>query len=184
MWRATRPLEQLLAPARVRRLDVVGDQLVVDLLQRHLPVEQVLLGVPSRVRASRRASSSPSSMIDAAASNERAIMSMPPMWAMEQVVAGDRLAAQLAVEYQATGGEAAAAQDLEHAERHLLDADREAVEVPAEPVVAGVGVDRAEDAGVDRGRHLVVEVVARQRGVVDLDVDLDLVLEAVALRKP
>ena len=37
--------------------------------------------------------------------------------------------------------------------------------------------------GVDGGRDLVVEVVARQRGVVDLDVDLDLVLEPVLLEE-
>ena len=66
--------------------------------------------------------------------------------AVEEVVARDRLAAQLRVEHQPAGRESAAAQDLEHAERHLLDRDREPVEVPAEAIVAGVGVDRAEDA--------------------------------------
>ena len=102
---------------------------------------------------------------------------------MEQVGAVDRLAAQLGVEVEPAGGEPAAAQDLDHPERHLLDRPGEAVEVPAEPVVAGVGVDRPEDPGVDGGGDLVGEVVARQRGVVDLDVDLDLVGQVVALQE-
>src|SRR5688572_2413664 len=49
---------------------------------------------------------------------------------VEQIVTGDRLATQLGVEVEAAGGEPATPQDLEHAERHLLDADREAVDVP------------------------------------------------------
>ena len=102
---------------------------------------------------------------------------------VEQVGPVDRLAPQLGVEVEPAGREPAAAQDLEHAERHLLDRHREAVDVPAEAVVAGVGVDRPEDAGVDGGGDLVGEVVARQRGVVDLDVDLDLVGEVVALQE-
>ena len=101
----------------------------------------------------------------------------------EQVVARDRLTAQLAVEHHPAGGEAAAAHDLEHAERHVLDRGGEQIEVPPEPIVAGVGVDRPEDAGVDRRRDLVVEVVTRECRVVGLDVDLDLVLEAVLLEK-
>ena len=102
---------------------------------------------------------------------------------VEQVGAVDRLAAQLGVEVQPARGEAATAQDLQHAERHLLDRHREAIDVPAEPIVAGVGVDRAEDPGVDGRGDLVGEVVAGERGVVDLDVDLDLVGEVVLLQE-
>ena len=101
---------------------------------------------------------------------------------VEQVVAFGRLAAQLRVEVHPAGGESTAAQDLEHPERHLLDRHGETVEVPAETIVAGVGVDRSEDPVGERGGDLVGEVVARQRGVVHLDVDLDLVLQPVLLR--
>ena len=102
---------------------------------------------------------------------------------VEQVRAVARLTAQLGVEVQAAGREATGAQDLDHPERHLLDRHREPVDVPAETVVAGVGVDRPEDAGVDGGRDLVGEVVSGERGVVDLDVDLDVLGEVVALQE-
>ena len=55
--------------------------------------------------------------------------------------------------------------------------------VPAEPVVASVGIDRAEDAARCGQRQFVLEVVAGEGCVVDLDVDLHLVLEAVALQE-
>ena len=64
-------------------------------------------------------------------------------------------------------------------ERHLLDGVRELVGVPTVLGIAAVGVDAAEDAVVDGVRDLVVERVAGQGGVVDLDVDLVFVRKAV-----
>ena len=49
----------------------------------------------------------------------------------------------------------------------------------AEQRVAAVHVDRAEHAQREGGGQLVLEAVAGQRGVVVLDVDLDLLLQAV-----
>ncbi len=102
---------------------------------------------------------------------------------VEQVVAVGRLTPQLGIEVHAAGREPAAAEDLQHRQRHLLDGHGEAVEVPTETVVAGVGIDRTEDACAERRRDLVGEIVAGERGVVDLDVDLDLVLQSVLLQE-
>ena len=71
---------------------------------------------------------------------------MPPMWAWNRSVAVDALAAQLGVEVEAAGREAAAAQDLVQRQREVLDRVRELVGVPAVLGVAAVGVDAAEDA--------------------------------------
>ncbi len=70
-----------------------------------------------------------------------------------------------------------------HRERHLGEVVRELVGVPAELHVAAVHVDRAEDAQRLRGRDLVLEAVAGERGVVGLDVDLDFLLEPVLLQE-
>ena len=124
-------------------------------------------------RSVRTPSSSPDSMIAGGGQQRPCHRVHPTDVSVEEVVACDRLAPQLAVEVEAAGGEPAPTEDLEHPQRHLLDADREAVDVPPEPVVAGVGIDRAEDPRLDRRRHLVGEIVTGQRGVVDLDVDPD-----------
>ena len=65
----------------------------------------------------------------------------------------------------------------------MLDRHGEAVEVPTQTVVASVRINGPEDAVVDCGRDLMVEIVARKCCVVDLDVDLDLVLQAVLLQE-
>ena len=62
----------------------------------------------------------------------------------------------------------------------VLDRVRELVGVPAVLRVAAVGVDAAQHPVGGRERDLVVEAVAGQRGVVRLDVDPVLALEAVA----
>ena len=64
--------------------------------------------------------------------------------------------------------------------RGQVDVGRELVGVPAEQQVAAVGVDRAEDPVRDGVGQLVVQRVAGERGVVGLDVQLELVLEAVS----
>ena len=99
---------------------------------------------------------------------------------MQQVVRVDRLAADLGVEVEAAGGEAAGLQDLVAGQRHLRDVHGELVGVPAGLIVVAVDVDRAEDAERGGERELVLEGVAGEDGVVLLDVDLDLLLEAEA----
>ncbi len=94
------------------------------------------------------------------------------------------LTAELGVEHEAASGESTAEEDLVDAEAHLLDRVGELVRVPSETVVAPVGVDGSEDAVGDGLLDLVVEVVAAERRMVDLDVDLDVVLESVVLEEP
>ena len=101
----------------------------------------------------------------------------------DQVVRVDRLAAQLGVEVQPAAGEAAALQHVVQGQRHLRQVVRELVGVPAQHLVAAVHVDGAEDAQRLRQRDLVLEAVAGEQRVVLLDVDLDLLLQAVRLEE-
>ena len=91
-----------------------------------------------------------------------------------------RLAAHLGVEVEAAGGEAAGLQDAIHRQRHVERIVVELVGVPAVLRIAAVDVDRAEDAERVGQRDLVLEGVAGEGRVVGFDVDLHLVLEAVA----
>ena len=91
---------------------------------------------------------------------------------------------QLGIEIEATGLEAATTKDFVQGQAQFLDGVRELVGVPAVLRVAPVGVDAAEDPGIDGVRHLVVEAVAGQGRVVHLDVDEQVADEVVALRKP
>jgi hypothetical protein len=100
--------------------------------------------------------------------------------AVEQVDPVDALAPQLRVEVEAAGGEAPAPQDLVQRQAQLLDAVGELVGVPAVLRIAPVRVDAAEQPVSDAVRHLVVEGEARQRGVVHLEVEVDLPREVVA----
>ena len=61
----------------------------------------------------------------------------------------------------------------EHALRGEVDVGRELVGVPAEQQVARVGVDGAEHAVLRGDFHFVLHRVAGQRGVVGLDVQLE-----------
>ena len=71
-------------------------------------------------------------------------------------------------------------EDDEHALRGEIDVGRELVGVPAEQQVARVGVDRAERSGGGGDFQLVLHRVAGERGVVGLEVELE-VLEEVVL---
>ncbi len=99
---------------------------------------------------------------------------------MEQVGPVHALAAELRVEVEAAAREPAAAQDLVDGQRQLVDRVRELIRVPAVLVVAAVGVDAAEDPVADGVSHLMMEAVAGQGGVVDLEVHPVLGLQAVA----
>ncbi len=65
----------------------------------------------------------------------------------------------------------------------MLHGDRETVDVPAQSIVAGVRVDRSEDASGGSRGDLVSEVVAGQGRVVHLDVDADVLGEVVLLQE-
>ena len=99
---------------------------------------------------------------------------------VEQVGPRDGLSAQLGVEVEATGREAAAPQDLVDGERQLVDRVRELVGVPAVLVIAAVGIDAAEHPVAHRVGDLVMEAVAGERRVVGLEVELVLTLQAMS----
>ncbi len=113
----------------------------------------------------------------------RAQTSMAPAWLVEQIGRIERLAADLGVEVEAAGPEAAGLQDVIERQRGVRDVVRELVGVPAQLRIAAVHVDRTEDAERGRQRDLMLEAVAGKRRVVVLDVDLDLLLEAVGLQE-
>ena len=92
---------------------------------------------------------------------------------VEQVDRLEALAPDLGVEVDAAGREPAHAQDHQHALGGQIDVRRELVGVPAQQRVAGVGVDRAEGPGADGHLELVHHLVAGERGVVGLEVELE-----------
>ena len=110
-------------------------------------------------------------------------MSDAPDVAVEEVGAVHALPAELGVEQEASRLEPAAAEDLVDRQAHLVDRVGELVGVPAVLRVAAVGIDRAEDPVVEGIGDLVVERVARQGGVVDLDVDPELVEQVVTVQE-
>ena len=65
----------------------------------------------------------------------------------------------------------------------IRDLVEELVGVPAQEQVARVGVDRAQEALLAGVVEFVLHAVAGQRGVVGLDVEFDMIGQAVARRK-
>ncbi len=100
---------------------------------------------------------------------------------VEQVVGIEGLAADLGIEVQAAGGEAAAFQDVIKRKADLRNVVRELIGIPARLRIAAVDVDRAEDAECHGKRDFMLEGMAGERRVVGLDIDLDLVFQAVGL---
>ena len=97
---------------------------------------------------------------------------------MEHILVGVGGTAVLGVEVEAAG-EAAVLQHLIHAHGGLVDAPGELVGVPSQEGVALVGVDGAQHA-VDGGdAEIVLEGVARQGGVVGLDVHLEVLVQTI-----
>jgi hypothetical protein len=89
----------------------------------------------------------------------------------------------LASKLNPAGVEPARPEQVEHGQGHLGNVVGKLVGVPPVLRIAAVDVDRAEDAESRRGGDLVLEAAPRQRGVVGLDVDLDLGFKAVALEE-
>jgi hypothetical protein len=102
---------------------------------------------------------------------------------VEEVCRVEALATQLGVEIEAPGSEPSGLQDGIQRERDLLWLVRELVGVPAELGIAAVHVDAAEDPVGHGVRDLVRKAVSRERGVVHLDVELELVFESVLLEE-
>jgi len=87
--------------------------------------------------------------------------------------------AELGVEVETARAETAGLEDRGHGEGELAGVGVELVGVPAQHRVASVGVDRAEHVGRRGDFDLVLERVAGERGVVGLDVKLEVLVQAV-----
>jgi hypothetical protein len=91
--------------------------------------------------------------------------------AMQQVGRFDRLAPHLGVEVEAALAQPTGLEDLVEGQRHLAGVVGELVGVPARLQVVAVGIDRAENAEPTGNRQFVLEGVAGEEGMADLDVD-------------
>ncbi len=97
----------------------------------------------------------------------------------EKIFGVGRVAAGLSIEIRAAALQTASANDDHHRLHHFIEVDGELVGIPAILIVAAVGVDRAEHASIDGALQFVLERVTGQRGVVHLDVDLEILLQPV-----
>ena len=88
-------------------------------------------------------------------------------------------AAHFGVEIHAAGGDATVLEDGKHALGGEINVGWELVGVPAEQEVAGVGIDGPQKALTARVVQLVLHGVAGEGGVVGLDVELHVILQAV-----
>ncbi|KAJ8552584.1 hypothetical protein ON010_g9962 [Phytophthora cinnamomi] len=101
----------------------------------------------------------------------------------EDVLEVRGLAAHLGVEVEASGREAADLDELLHDEHGLLLVHEELVRVPADERVARVAVHGAQHLVAGGVVDVVLVVVARERRVVGLDVELEVVLQAVGVQE-
>ena len=102
---------------------------------------------------------------------------------VEQIGRICRGAAQLGVEVEPAAAETARAQDRNHGESEFFDVGVKLVGVPAQQHVAGVGIDGAEHAVGGGDFDLMIEGVAGERGVVGLDVELEVLVEFVGAQE-
>ena len=114
----------------------------------------------------------------------RANASMPPMWAWNRSIGSKLSRRTLASKFTPPGAKPPCFRMHQHALRRQVDVGRELVGVPAEQQVAAVGVDRAEHAlHAHAYFQFVHHRVAGQRGVVGLDVQLEVLVQAVAAQE-
>jgi len=92
-------------------------------------------------------------------------------------------AAELGVEVEAARAEAACAQDGNHGAGELAGVGVELVGIPAQERIARVGIDRTEHAGCGGNLDLMLEGVTCKRGVVGLDVELEVLVETVGMEE-
>ncbi len=98
---------------------------------------------------------------------------------VEEVHRLDAFALHVGVEVQSAGGEPAALENAQHRRRRVVQVGGELIGIPAQQQVAAVGVDRAEHVVGHREFQLVLEAVLSECGVVGLDVELEVLGEAV-----
>src|SRR5262249_13033507 len=95
----------------------------------------------------------------------------------------DGLTADLGVEVQPAGGEAAALDQLVERERQLRRVVRELIRIPPQQRVASVDVERSEDAEGVRHRDFVLEGMPSQDRVIFLEIELDVLLQPEMLEE-
>ena len=98
---------------------------------------------------------------------------------MEQIDRLKALPPHLGIEIDAAGGQAAIFQDRVHHLGGEVDAGGELIGIPAHQRIAGVGVDRSEEALHAGIFQFVLHLVAGQRGMVGFNVHLHMLLQAV-----
>ena len=74
-------------------------------------------------------------------------------------------------------------QDAEHALGGQVDIGGELVGIPAQQVITGIGVDRAECAGVDGDFELVHHLVAGERRVIGFEIELEVGQEVISAQE-
>mmetsp|Transcript_1161 Transcript_1161/g.2911 ORF Transcript_1161/g.2911 Transcript_1161/m.2911 type:complete len:431 (-) Transcript_1161:190-1482(-) len=102
----------------------------------------------------------------------------------EHVLDVGALAAELAIKVVASGGNASLLDDDEHAQESLPGVRRKLIGVPAKVRLPCIAVDRPEHPAGRSHAEVVLVVVARQGGVVGLNVELELLLEPIAVQEP
>src|SRR5262249_25460501 len=102
---------------------------------------------------------------------------------VEQINRLEALAPYLGIEVDAARRQSPLPQDDQHALRRQVQVGRELIRIPAEQEVAAVGVDRAEQALRGGVGQLVHHRVPRQRRVVGLHVQLEMIRQAVAAQE-
>ena len=98
---------------------------------------------------------------------------------MEDILRLVGAATGLGIEIQAAVRKSAGLEHLQHAQGGLVDVGGELIGVPAQQQIALIGVDGAERPVDPRHGQLVLEGVARQGGVVGLDVQLEVLVQPV-----
>ena len=93
------------------------------------------------------------------------------------------LAAQLGIEVETAIDEALILDQLHQRRHQLLRVVRELVGIPAIAWIAAIDIDRAEDAVGARDRYFMFEIQSRQGGVIDFNVDLDLLGQSITLQE-
>src|SRR5690606_31034329 len=96
---------------------------------------------------------------------------------MENVCQVGRISSGLRVEVDSASPEPSGLQDHQHCFGKLIEIIGELVGIPAILVVAAVGVDASQQPGISSHLQFVLEGMLRQRGVIHLDVQLEIVEE-------
>ncbi len=97
----------------------------------------------------------------------------------EQILRIGGFAPHLRIEVQPTRRQAALPQHHQHRPHRVVQIHRELVGVPAVLRIAAVGVDAAQQARIAGHLQIVLETVPGQRGVVGLDVELEILVQPV-----